>query len=185
MLRITVPAVEESELWDEATETFVKNPGVKEQTLQLEHSLISMSKWESKWCKPFISKDEKTDEETIDYIRCMTINQNVDPSVYDHLTTDNLKDIRDYINAPMTATTVREIKSNNSKEIVTSELIYYWMISLQIPVEFDKWHLNRLMTLIKVFNVKNTPPKKMSQRELMSRNAALNAARRKQHNSKG
>ena len=185
MLRITVPAVEESELWDEATETFVKNPGVKEQTLQLEHSLISISKWESKWCKPFISKDEKTDEETIDYIRCMTINQNVDPSVYDHLTTDNLKDIRDYINAPMTATTVREIKSNNSKEIVTSELIYYWMISLQIPVEFDKWHLNRLMTLIKVFNVKNTPPKKMSQRELMSRNAALNAARRKQHNSKG
>ena len=185
MLRITVPAVEESELWDEATETFVKNPGVKEQTLQLEHSLISISKWESKWCKPFISKDEKTDEETIDYIRCMTINQNVDPSVYDHLTTDNLKDIRDYINAPMTATTVREIKSNNSKEIVTSELIYYWMISLQIPVEFDKWHLNRLMTLIKVFNVKNTPPKKMSQRELMSRNAALNAARRKKHNSKG
>ena len=185
MLRITVPAVEESELWDEATETFVKNPGVKEQTLQLEHSLISISKWESKWCKPFISKDEKTDEETIDYIRCMTINQNVDPSVYDHLTTDNLKDIRDYINAPMTATTVREIKSNNSKEIVTSELIYYWMISLQIPVEFDKWHLNRLMTLIKVFNVKNTPPKKMSRRELMSRNAALNAARRKQLNSKG
>ena len=185
MLRITVPAVEESELWDEATETFVKNPGVKEQTLQLEHSLISISKWESKWCKPFISKDEKTDEETIDYIRCMTINQNVDPSVYDHLTTDNLKDIRDYINAPMTATTVREIKSNNSKEIVTSELIYYWMISLQIPVEFDKWHLNRLMTLIKVFNVKNAPPKKMSRRELMSRNAALNAARRKQLNSKG
>lgn len=185
MLRITVPAVEESELWDEATETFVKNPGVKEQTLQLEHSLISISKWESKWCKPFISKDEKTDEETIDYIRCMTINQNVDPSVYDHLTTDNLKDIRDYINAPMTATTVREIKSNNSKEIVTSELIYYWMISLQIPVEFDKWHLNRLMTLIKVFNVKNTPPKKMSKREIMSRNAALNAARRKQLNSKG
>ena len=185
MLRITVPAVEESELWDEATETFVKNPGVKEQTLQLEHSLISISKWESKWCKPFISKDEKTDEETIDYIKCMTINQNVDPSVYDHLTTDNLKDIRDYINAPMTATTVREIRSNNSKEIVTSELIYYWMISLQIPVEFDKWHLNRLMTLIKVFNVKNTPPKKMSRRELMSRNAALNAARRKQLNSKG
>ena len=185
MLRITVPAVEESELWDEATETFVKNPGVKEQTLQLEHSLISISKWESKWCKPFISKDEKTDEETIDYIKCMTINQNVDPSVYDHLTTDNLKDIRDYINAPMTATTVREIKSNTSKEIVTSELIYYWMISLQIPVEFDKWHLNRLMTLIKVFNVKNTPPKKMSRRELMSRNAALNAARRKQLNSKG
>ena len=185
MLRITVPAVEESELWDEATETFVKNPGVKEQTLQLEHSLISISKWESKWCKPFISKDEKTDEETIDYIKCMTINQNVDPSVYDHLTTDNLKDIRDYINAPMTATTVREIKSNNSKEIVTSELIYYWMISLQIPVEFQKWHLNRLITLIKVFNVKNSPPKKMSKREIMSRNAALNAARRKQLNSKG
>ena len=116
----------------------------------------------------------------------MTINSNVDPSVYDRLTRENLEEIRDYINAPMTATTVREINSGkNNNEVVTSELIYYWMISLQITVEFQKWHLNRLITLIKVFNVKNSPPKKMSKREIMSRNAALNAARRKQLNSKG
>ena len=186
MLRITIPAVKGTELWDEGSETFVKTPDLKEQTLQLEHSLVSISKWESKWCKPFISKTEKTDEETIDYIRCMTINSNVDPSVYDRLTRENLEEIRDYINAPMTATTVREINSGkNNNEVVTSELIYYWMISLQIPVEFQKWHLNRLITLIKVLNVKNSPPKKMSKREIMSRNAALNAARRKQLNSKG
>ena len=166
MLRITIPAVKGTELWDEGSETFVKTPDLKEQTLQLEHSLVSISKWESKWCKPFISKKEKTDEETI--------------------TRENLEEIRDYINAPMTATTVREINSGkNNNEVVTSELIYYWMISLQIPVEFQKWHLNRLITLIKVFNVKNSPPKKMSKREIMSRNAALNAARRKQLNSKG
>ena len=186
MLQITIPASKGVEFWDEVNECFVKTPDRKEQTLLLEHSLVSISKWESKWCKPFISKAEKSDEETLDYIKCMTINQNVKPEVYERLTRENMERIHDYINAPMTATTISEVNSSkHNSEIVTAELIYYWMISLQIPVEFEKWHLNRLITLIKVFNVKNSPPKKRSKREIMSRNAALNAARKKQLNTKG
>lgn len=181
MLQIDVPIVEEK--WDSKNEVFIE-PVYK--TLQLEHSLISLSKWESKWCKPFFSKKPKTDEETIDYIKCMTITQDVDPKVYDLLTQDNVSEIDKYINAPMTATYFSKDKTKGtSREQVTSELIYYWMIALNIPFECQKWHLNRLLTLIEVCNRKNAPPKKMSKRELMSRNAALNAARRKQLNSKG
>ncbi len=135
--------------------------------------------------KPFLTKDVKTVAETIDYIKCMTITQNVDPLVYNSLTNANIEEINHYIDLPMTATTFREDHSPKSREIVTSELIYYWMISLNIPMECQKWHLNRLLTLIRVCNVKNTPPKKMSRRELANRNAALNAARRKKLNSKG
>ena len=181
MLEIVVPA---SEGWDEQKEQFV--PIQKEQTLVLEHSLVSLSKWESKWCKPFLSRQEKTTEETIDYIRCMTLTQNVDPKVYNFLTEENIRDVNAYIEAPMTATWFSN--SNNGKqnqEQITAELVYYWMIALNIPFECQKWHLNRLLTLIRVCEVKNSPPKKMSKREILSRNAALNAARRKQLNSKG
>lgn len=181
MLRITLPAVEG---WDERKNQFVILQ--KEQTLQLEHSLISISKWESKWCKAFLTKQEKTYEETLDYIRCMTLTQNVDPKVYYRLTDAHIAQVNDYIGAPMTATFFSEEgPGKHSREIVTSELIYYWMIALNIPPEYAKWHLNRLLTLIRVCNVKNSPPKKRSKKELMSRNAALNAARRKKHNSKG
>ena len=180
MLRITIPAVE---LWDERKQEFIIT---KEQTLQLEHSLVSISKWESKWCKPFLSKQEKTFEETLDYIKCMTITQNVDPEVYNYLTNKNIEEINNYINAPMTATYFSDEKtSKTSREQVTAELIYYWMIALNIPFECQKWHLNRLLTLIKVCSIKNQPPKKRSRKEIMSRNAALNAARRKQLNTKG
>lgn len=180
MLQVTIPA---SELWNEYRQEFVKT---KEKTLQLEHSLISLSKWESKWCKPFLSKQGKTYEETIDYIKCMTITPNVDPDVYYSLTKENVDRINEYIEAPMTATYFSEDKSGRgSREVVTSELIYYWMIALQIPFECEKWHLNRLLTLIRVCNIKNTPPKKMSRRSIMSRNAALNASRRKQLNTRG
>ena len=187
MLQITIPAAESAEFWDEVNECFVTTPAKKEQTLQLEHSLVSLSKWESKWCKPYISKKDKTDEEALDYIKCMTVNRNVDPEVYERLTTENIKQINEYINAPMTATTISDRKGGKvNNEVITAELIYYWMISLQIPVEkFEKWHLNRLITLIRVFDVKNGPQKKMSKREIMSRNAELNAARRQQLNTKG
>lgn len=115
----------------------------------------------------------------------MTITQNVDPEVYNFLTAENIKSINDYIDAPMTATTFSQQNTSRSREIVTSELIYYWMIALNVPMKCEKWHLNRLLTLIRVCNIKNTPPKKMSKKDIMSRNAALNAARRKQLNSKG
>ena len=181
MLQVKVPLTKEG--WDEEKGEFIEP---KFQVLQLEHSLVSLSKWESKWCKPFITNTGKTPEELLDYIKYMTVTQNVKPEVYDHLTEDNIEEIEAYINAPMTATTFSEDKNGkNNREIITAELIYYWMIALQIPFECQKWHLNRLLTLIRVCNIKNAPPKKMNKKDIMSRNAALNAARRKKMNSKG
>ena len=180
MLEIKIP---ETEQWDDLKQEFVYT---KAQTLQLEHSLVSLSKWESKWCKPFLSKEDKTFEETIDYIRCMTLNRYVPDEVYGCLTRSNIKQINEYISAPMTATRFSKDSTGRvSREQITSELIYYWMIALNIPFECQKWHLNRLLTLIRVCNLKNQPSKKMSRREIMSRNAALNAARRKQLGTNG
>lgn len=180
MLEIVIP---ETEQWDEVNQEFITS---NRQILRLEHSLVSLSKWESKWKKPFLSNKEKTYEETIDYIKCMTLTQNVNDTVYNLLDKDNIEKINKYIGDPMTATTFKEDPNKKGgREIITSELIYYWMISLNIPFECQKWHLNRLLTLIKVCGIKNQPPKKMSKKDVMNRNAALNAARRKQMNSRG
>ena len=179
MLKITIPAME---YYDEVNNEFIE---FKEQVLQLEHSLVSISKWEAKWHKPFLDGKDKTLEQVIDYVRCMTITQNVNLEVYTRLTEGNLKDINDYIENPMTATTFSDINQTPSREIITSEIIYYWMVAFNIPFECQKWHLNRLLTLIKVCNVKNKPSKKMSRQEIMNRNRALNAARKKQLNTKG
>ena len=180
MLQITIPSIE---LWDESKEEYVY---MKERTLQLEHSLVSLSKWESKWCKSFISNKNITEEETMDYIRCMTLTQNVPKEVYDYMPDSIIEQITAYINKHMTAKYFSKIdNSKSSREPITSELIYYWMIALNIPFECQKWHLNRLLTLIRVCTIKNTPPKKMSKRAVMSRNSALNAARRQQLGSRG
>lgn len=188
MLTITIPA---GEAFDESTNRFIITE--KEQVLQLEHSLISISKWESKWKQPFLDKSkEKTNEQVMDYIRCMTINPNVDPNVFERLTLENVEEIKNYIEDPMTATWFSEDKKSSNgkgtrraKDIVTSEIIYYWMISFGIPVEFEKWHLNRLITLIRVCSIKNTPQKKMSKTDLASRNKMLNDARKAALHSKG
>lgn len=179
MLSIVVP---EREYYDEDKNEFIHS---KETTLQLEHSLVSLSKWESKWNKPFLSSKDKTDEEILDYIRCMTITQNVDPSVYLRLSKKNVEQIVNYINLPMTATTFSDRENGKKGEIITAEIVYYWMISLNVPFECQKWHLNRLLTLIKVCSIKNTPPKKMSKNEILNRNRALNASRRRALGSKG
>lgn len=181
MLLITIKA---GEFYNERIGEFVKT---KDTKLQLEHSLISLSKWESKWCKPFLSETPKTAEENVDYVRCMTINQNIDPDIYYGLTPEQIQEINNYINAPMTATWFSEDKKNakKNKEVITNELIYYWMVALQIPFECEKWHINRLLTLIRVCNVKNEPPKKMSQKDLLSRNRSLNAARKAKLGSRG
>lgn len=180
MLTITVP---ETESFDPLTETFFTT---KEQVLTLEHSLISISKWESKWGKSFLSRtEEKTSEESRDYVRCMTITQNVDPMVYYALTAENYQEIVDYMQAPMTATWFSDDNKRPSREIITAEIIYYYMVALQIPFECEKWHFNRLMTLIRVCSEKNKPPKKMSRRSIMTKNQALNAMRRQQTGSLG
>lgn len=183
MLKLTVTLSPEG--WDEEKQEFVEP---RTQTLVLEHSLVSLSKWESKWKKPFLTEKEKTPEESLDYIKCMTLTQNVDPEVYNYISQENMDEIKEYIGAEMTATTFSSEGSSKGRlngEQITSELVYYWMVALQIPFECQKWHLSRLITLVKVCNIKNQPPKKMSKGEIASRNRALNAARRKQLNSKG
>ncbi len=181
MLEIEVQMI--PEMWDNKKEEFI--PPVT-LTLRLEHSLVSLKKWESKWCKPFLSKRDKTDEETLDYIKCMTVTQNVNPDVYLHLSDENTKQIEDYINAPMTATTFADRKGKESKyDVITAEVIYSWMINLRIPPEYQKWHLNSLLTLIRVLVAENSPPEKRSEEELAMDYAELNAARRKKYNSKG
>lgn len=183
MLTLTIPA---SEQWNEATREFIVLK--KEQTITLEHSLVSLSKWESKWQKPFLTEEERTLEETMDYIKCMTITQNVDPNVYIVLCSDvrYMRLINEYIEAPMTATWFSDTKKKKpNKKQITSELIYYWMISLNIPFECQKWHLNRLFTLIKVCSEENQPPKKQSRREILQEYARINAERKKRWNTKG
>ena len=181
MLRVNIPLGPEG--FDEETGEFLE---AESYVLKLEHSLLSLSKWESKWCKSFIDNKDLTTEETIDYIKCMTLNEDIDESIYNRLTNEIINQVNDYIAAPMTATTFSNDKGGKGgREIITSELIYYWMIALNIPFECQNWHLNRLLTLVRVCNIKNAPPKKMSKRDIASRNAALNAQRRAQYNTKG
>ena len=181
MLTIKVAVGQES--FNEETGEFIEGESC---VLQLEHSLVSISKWESKWNKPFLSNPNMTEEETLDYIQCMTLTENINPIIFNLLDRENVEQIKNYISAPMTATTFSNNKAGKGgHEIITSELIYYWMIALTIPFECQYWHLNRLLTLIRVCNIKNQPPKKMGKRELMNRNAALNAQRRAQLNTTG
>ena len=180
MLQIKIPISPEG--WDEKKRQFVEP---KVQVLRLEHSLVSLSKWESKWCKPFFSKEEKTYEETIDYIKCMTLTQHGDPEVDEYLTEEKSRQANAYIEAPMTATTFSDNRAGGKRETITAELIYYWMIALNIPFECQKWHINRLITLIRVCNVKNTPPKKRNKNDIAREQARLNAQRRAKLNTKG
>lgn len=181
MLTIKVTTCPEG--WDEEKEEFVPP---KEQTLQLEHSLVSLSKWEAKWKKPFLSNKDKTYEEVVDYIKFMTLTKNVDPTVYDYLDKRNVDAIVNYINDPMTATTFSNRGSKKAnRQIITSEVIYCWMAYYGIPFECQKWHLRRLLTLIQVCNEESSPPRKMSRNEILRRNAELNSARRKKLNTRG
>lgn len=182
MLEVRIP---DSELFNEQTGEFIT---IKGQTLKLEHSLVSISKWESKWHKPFMKKGDKTREESIDYIRCMTLNKDVDDMVYRYLPNSIMNQIRAYIDDPMTATTFQDNRPEvqHKGKVITSELIYYWMITLNVPPEYQKWHLNRLLTLIKICNLENNPKKKkMSKKSTMKNNMAINAARRNAMHSKG
>lgn len=172
-----------SESYDPKTDEFI----YEEVTLQLEHSLVSLHKWESKWCKPYLTDKPKTYDETIDYIKCMTLTPNVNPEVYKKLSKQNIDQIQNYISAPMSAVYMsKNAKTGGHRgRQVTAELIYCWMFTLNIPAEFQNWHLNSLMALIRVCSNENTPPTKRNRREVASEYARLNAERRKQLNSKG
>jgi len=192
MLKITIPDQPRQQLWDESKEEFIYLPGVKGCELTLEHSLLSISKWESIWCKPFLKKEDRTVEETLSYIECMTISpSNVDPEVYKRIPATEYERVQNYINSPATATIISDIDSNGGKgsrgEIKTSELIYYYMTVCNIPFECQKWHLNRLLTLIRVCEIKNNPKgqKKLSPNEIRKNNDKLNEERRKAMHSKG
>ena len=180
MLRLKIAP---TEMWDERKQEFVQTG---ERELMLEHSLVSLAKWESKWQKPFLYQKPKTGDEMLDYVRCMTITQNVSPETYSRLTTGNMAEIEQYISRPMTATTFSaEQHGNRNGEKTTAELIYYWMVTLSIPFECEKWHLNRLLALIRVCNLKNQPARKKSQRAILQENRALNAARRQRLRTRG
>lgn len=180
MLRLKIAP---TEMWDERKQEFVQTG---ERELMLEHSLVSLAKWESKWQKPFLDQKPKTGDEMLDYVRCMTITQNVSPETYSRLTTGNMAEIEQYISRPMTATTFSaEQHGNRNGEKTTAELIYYWMVTLSIPFECEKWHLNRLLALIRVCNMKNQPARKKSQRAILQENRALNAARRQRLRTRG
>ena len=179
-ITIKVPA---TELWDPVKEQFVT---IKEQTLLMEHSLLSVDKWESRWKKSYLSSENKSPVEVIDYLKCMTITKNVDPYVYYAIPATEIKRINDYISDPMTATTFNDRNEKHGrKEVITSEIIYWQMTQLNIPMEWEKRHLNKLLTLIRVAAIKSQAPQKMSKADIARQNKALNAARRKRTGSKG
>lgn len=175
--------VQGKDLYNPLTNQFVTT---KATTLTFEHSLISISKWEEKWHKPYLSTEQKSTEESIDYLRCMCLTQNVDSNVFYALDQESIQKIADYITDPHTATTINRKNQKVSREIITNELIYFWMTQLQIPFDpCQKWHLNRLLTFIDVASIKSQPPKKMGRREMLNQRAALNAQRRAKYNTRG
>ena len=179
MLKIIVSG---TEMFDDNTQQFIKQGGT---TLELEHSLVSLSKWESEFEKPFLGKTEKTVEEILAYIKAMVLNE-VPEEIFSELSEENFLEINDYIEAKMTATWFHEAPgAPASRDVITAELIYYWMITFQIPWECERWHLNRLFTLIRVCNIKQAKPKKMSRSEVAARNRELNARRKAQLGTKG
>lgn len=181
MLQLKIPLG--PELWDEENEVFVTPEYV---TLELEHSLASLQEWESKWCKPFLHTKNLTPDEILDYIKCMTITPNVDPIIFEFLNESHIDQIRDYIKAPMTATTFSKDKDGKpNREIITAEIIYHWIIAYQIPFEYRHYHINQLLTLIRVCSIKNGPTKKRNKRDTAAHYKALNEARKRKHNTTG
>ena len=182
MLKLEIP--ESNEHYDEASETFITYPAV---TLELEHSLVSLAKWESKWETPFLNASSKTTEQTVDYLKCMVASEDVIDESFERLTQEHYEQVSNYIDAKMTATWFTEKDAPASREVITAEIIYYWMISLNIPFECQSWHINRLLTLVKVCNNKNAPAdaKKSSRADIIARNKALNEQRKAQLGTTG
>lgn len=179
MLKLNVKI---SEAFDEEKQEFV----FETFPLELEHSLVSLSKWESEFEKPFLAAEEKTNEEALGYIRAMIVTPDYPSDILNKLQQEDVDAINRYIEAKMTATWFAETKETGPRrQTITSELVYYWMTSYQIPWEAENWHLNRLFTLIKVFNAQNEKPKKTGAKEMAERRRALNEQRRAQFKTRG
>ena len=176
MFELTIGATEH---FNQETSEFEMLNGV---TIELEHSLFALSKWESKFEIPFLNNDNLTDEQMMYYIQCMTITKNVDPKLYGSLSEANIITVNEYLNKKHTATWFSEHGNGpgrrTSNEIVTSELIYFWLTACQIPFECEHWNLKRLLTLIQVCNEKNKPQKKMDRKTMMNKHRSVNASRR-------
>lgn len=181
MLSIIVPG---REFYDEESELFVT---VGETQLELEHSLVSLSKWESRWEKPFIGNAEKTTEQVTSYIQFMCLTPDVPPEVFDRVSNENLQEINDYLNSKMTATwfSADETATKGPQEVITSEVVYYWMITMNVPMECQHWHLERLFTLLKVIQLKSAPPKKRNRADVAAQRRALNQKRQQEFGTKG
>lgn len=179
MLELKIP---EAEYYDESTNSFVQLPAA---TLRFEHSLLAISKWESKYEKPFLSNGEKTPKELLDYFQCMRLDDGP-PRDLHRLPESSIKDLHRYMNLKYSATTFRDRPNGaRSGEVVTSELMYYWLTVYQIPFECETWHLNRLMALIRICSIKNAPKKKMRRSEILAQNRALNEQRLAQMGTTG
>lgn len=180
MLTITI---KEIETFDEEKQEFGKHPEV---ILNLEHSLISLSKWESKYLKPLLSSNKITSEEILTYIQMMIVDPTIDPKVIYRCSEDDLTRVQEYMDSPESATTFGELPARRgASEVITSELIYYWMTAFQIPFEAQHWHLNRLFSLVRICNMKNTPPQKMSKAEAAQKMRDMNAQRKKEFGTSG
>lgn len=174
--------IDDIDLYDEQNEKFIH---INSQHIYLEHSLVSISKWESIWKIPFINKKEKTKEQILSYIKCMLLTKNIGDYIYQVLNNEQLITIMDYINDSMTATSINETMNDSKSEVITSEIIYYWIIKFNIPICSQHWHLNRLLTLIRVCGIKESPDKKIPTNEILNKNRELNELRKREYNTKG
>lgn len=181
MLTITIKG---DELFDERTAEFFS---VDDVVLDLEHSLVSLSKWESIYQKPFLSKrEDRTPEEIQGYIRAMILTPGITDEILARMSTENINAIKDYIESPQSATTFNEMHESKGRgETITSELIYYWMVAFNIPFECEYWHLNRLFSLIRICNIKQEKPKKMSKSAIARQHHELNEQRKAQLGTRG
>jgi len=181
MIKITIPP---SELWDDNRQEFITI--TEPIIIPMEHSLVSIHEWEKQWHKPFLKKfPKKTTDETVSYLACMSLRDDVDPKVFYAIPKGEMERINKYIEDPMSARTKSSGQRSAKRETITAELIYFWMFTYNIPYECREWHLNSLLSLIELCSIKNTPPKKMSASQKYAKYNALNNARRKAFHTKG
>lgn len=180
MLKIVIDGTEN---FNNNTQTFHQLDDI---VIELEHSLVSVAKWESIYQKAFLSDNKKTSDEIFEYFKNMIVRCNADLDVLDKCSQENFNKIQEYIDSNQSATTFGSMPERRGPgEIITSELIYYWMIAFNVPFECQFWHLNRLFSLIRICNIKNSKPKKMSRTEIAQRNSELNAKRKAELGTKG